>query len=143
MVSPVTKSSCWRALEVLKLPINYPISLQNLRSIAEATPSLSTASLNIDLSIIPSFYATGPINHRLQTLITTNSSEDVHRSQRKKDRDEMEFMLDVVHHLDLLFPELKLLSSSPIDNFWNEAWKALRLCHKIREDEEGRKNLKS
>ncbi|KAF5361858.1 hypothetical protein D9756_002059 [Leucocoprinus leucothites] len=98
-------------------------------------------TLNLNTGNIPKPYGISPIRPHFRTL--TLASEDALYGQLKKGQGEIQYALDVARHLDLLFPDLVLLNSSPAAKFWLGVWKVMRLCQNVRDDQKRQKKSNS
>jgi hypothetical protein len=129
---PANTSNFWLHLDTLKLPDTHIVSLNQLRFIAEAAPSLQFATLHLNFYHIPSFYAIKPIRHRLKSMNLTGKGSPLNHD--KNGRDKLSHLLDFARYVDLIFPDLVLLNALKEANHWNRVWRVLRFCQNIRTD---------
>jgi hypothetical protein len=97
---PANTSNCWLHLDTLKLPDTHIISLNQLRSIAEAGPSLQFATLHLNFYHIHGFYAIKSIRYPLKFLNITGKGSCLNHV--KNGRDRLSHILDFVWYVDLI-----------------------------------------
>ena len=124
----------WPKLMTLKMiPFNETyISLSTLRIIAENCPELRHLEIQLDTSTIPSFETSSKsLHHNLEFLAVGRHKDPNNTITQTKLR--LQRQIQVTRYLDLLFPYLKCVLESELDDeFWLGIRDLVELCQDAR-----------